>query len=104
MAKEKKVMNNLVKQLNVEDMIYEIRGKQVMLDSDLASLYGVETKRINEVVKKNQGTFPDRNSWILNIDDEKILWSQNATANINNMSLLKKNNPNNLHTRSATFR
>lgn len=34
-------------------MIYEIRGKQVMLDSGLARLYGVETKRINEAVKNN---------------------------------------------------
>jgi hypothetical protein len=45
-------MNNIVeKELNIEDMIYEIRGKQVMLDSDLAKLYHVETKRINEAVK-----------------------------------------------------
>ena len=34
-------------------MIYEVRGKQVMLDSDLAKLYRVETKRINEAVKNN---------------------------------------------------
>ena len=37
----------------IENMIYEIRGKQVMLDSDLAKLYCVETKRINEAVKNN---------------------------------------------------
>ena len=48
-------MNNIVvsDNIKIENMIYEIRGKQVMLDSDLARLYGVETKRINEAVKNN---------------------------------------------------
>ena len=41
-------------------MIYEIRGKKVMLDSDLAKLYNVETKRINEAVKNNIEKFPER--------------------------------------------
>ena len=39
---------------NIKTMIYEIRGKQVMLDSDLAILYGTETKRINEAVRRNK--------------------------------------------------
>ena len=39
-------------------MIYEIRNRQVMLDSDLAKLYEVETKRINEAVKNNPDKFP----------------------------------------------
>lgn len=42
----------------IEDMIFNIRGVQVMLDSDLAQLYGVETKRINEQVKRNIERFP----------------------------------------------
>ncbi|MBQ3474671.1 MAG: ORF6N domain-containing protein [Bacilli bacterium] len=46
-------------------MIYEIRGKQVMLDSDLGKLYHVETKRINEAVKNNPNKFPERFSFIL---------------------------------------
>ena len=48
-------MNTLVNigEKKIEDIIYEIRGKQVMLDSDLGKLYGVETKRINEAVKNN---------------------------------------------------
>ena len=47
-------MNELmIEEIKIEDMIYEIRGKQVMLDSNLAKLYGVGTKRINEAVKKN---------------------------------------------------
>ena len=46
--------------IKIENLIYEIRGKQVMLDSDLAKLYGVETKRINEAVKNNIEKFPER--------------------------------------------
>ena len=48
-------MNNVIikNDVKIENMIYEIRGKQVMLDSDLAKLYNVETKRINEAVKNN---------------------------------------------------
>lgn len=52
--------------MNIENMIYEVRGKQVMLDSDLAKLYHVETKRINEAVKNNLDKFPERFSFKLN--------------------------------------
>lgn len=44
--------------LPIENLIYVIRGRQVMLDSDLAQLYGVETKRLNEQVKRNIERFP----------------------------------------------
>ena len=40
-------MNELKEQINIETMIYEIRGKQVMLDRDLAKLYGLETRILN---------------------------------------------------------
>ncbi len=53
----------------VENMIYEIDGKEVMLDSDLANLYQVETKRINEAVKNNPEKFPKRFSWKLSIKE-----------------------------------
>ena len=43
---------------NIESLIRVIRGQQVMLDSDLAMLYGVETKRLNEQVKRNINRFP----------------------------------------------
>ena len=42
----------------IEDMIYTIRGVQVMLDKDVAKLYQVETKRLNEVIKRNIDRFP----------------------------------------------
>ena len=51
--------------VKIENMIYEINGKQIMLDSDLAKLYHVETKRINEAVKNNPQKFPERFSWKL---------------------------------------
>jgi phage regulator Rha-like protein len=44
---------------SVREKIYSVRGYQVMLDRDLAELYGVETKRINEAVKRNKERFPD---------------------------------------------
>ena len=45
--------------MDVESLIRNIRGQQVMLDSDLAMLYGVETRRLNEQVKRNIERFPD---------------------------------------------
>ena len=56
--------------INIENMIYEIDGKEIMLDTDLAKLYNVETKRINEAVKNNPKKFPRRFSWVLE-DSEK---------------------------------
>ena len=64
-------MNEIIENeiLNIKDMIYEINGVEVMLDSDLAKLYHVETKRINEAVKNNPRKFPTRYSWLLSIDE-----------------------------------
>ena len=55
-------MNEIMEKemISIDDMIYEVRGVQVMLDSDLARLYQVETKRINEAVKNNPDKFPER--------------------------------------------
>lgn len=53
----------------IESMIHEIRGVQVILDFDLAKLYHVETKRINEAVRRNIKKFPERFSW--NLTDEE---------------------------------
>ena len=72
--------------INIENMIYEIDGKEVMLDSDLAQLYNVATKRINEAVKNNPDKFPRRFSWILSDEEKNNLWSKFSTANISTMS------------------
>ncbi len=64
-------MNNIIKQEDIERKIYIIRGVEVMLDSDLAKIYDVETKRINESVRRNQIKFPERFSWILTDDESR---------------------------------
>ena len=81
-------MNEIMEKeiLDIKDMIYEINGVEVMLDSDLAKLYNVATKRINKAVYRNEEKFPKRISWITNDIEVKKLWSQNATANISSMS------------------
>ena len=56
--------NVIVSEQSIQNKIYTIRGMQVMLDRDLAKLYGVETKRINEAVKNNPDKFPDLRSKI----------------------------------------
>ena len=68
-------MNNVIvkNDVKIENMIYEIRGKHVMLDSDLAKLYNVETKRINEAVKNNIEKFPERYCFKLTDDESNNL-------------------------------
>ena len=51
--------NELITPVLIENKIFVIRGKQVMIDRDLAVLYGVETKRITEAVKRNIERFPE---------------------------------------------
>jgi hypothetical protein len=77
-------MNNIIlnKEVRIEDMIYEIRGKQVMLDSDLAMLYNTETKRINEAVKNNPDKFPERFSFKLNVDEINTFLVENFDQKI----------------------
>ena len=67
---------------DIKNRIYTIRGVQVMLDSDLAVLYGVETNRINEVVKRNPKRFSPSFAFIVAADKISIIESrsQNATT------------------------
>ena len=86
------IMNEIAEKdvINVEEMIYEIDGKMVMLDTDLAKLYNVETKRINEAVKNNPNKFPNRFSWLLSIEEtSKISRSKISTLNIKQGSNIK---------------
>ena len=70
-------MNEIV---NIQNLIYEIRGIKVMLDSDLAKLYGVETKRLNEAVKRNIVRFPSHYMFQLTEEEFYSLRSQFATS------------------------
>jgi len=65
----------------ITSKIYLIRGRNVMLDQDLAELYNVETKRLNEQVKRNLSRFPDDFMFQLNNEEFNNLRSQIATAN-----------------------
>ncbi|CAH0230087.1 MULTISPECIES: ORF6N domain-containing protein [unclassified Pedobacter] len=64
----------------VVNKIYELRGLKVMLDSDLAELYGVETKRLNEQVGRNPDRFPEDFMFQLNDEEWLNLKSQFATS------------------------
>ena len=66
---------------NIENLIHVIRGKQVMLDVDLARLYGVETKRLNEQVKRNIERFPEDFMFQLSKEEAESSRSQFATLN-----------------------
>ena len=81
-------MNEVIEKekIIIEDMIYEIRGVQVMLDSDIAKLYQVETKRVNEAVKNNLDKFPERFSFVITDFEKNSLWSKFSTTNISRMS------------------
>ena len=59
--------------------IYHVRGKQVLLSRDLAELYQVETKVLNQQVKRNIGKFPERYMFQLTQDEHDRLRSQNVT-------------------------
>lgn len=66
----------------VESKIFLIRGKQVMVDRDLAELYGVETKRITEAVKRNIERFPEEFRFQLTSEEYDFLRSQFATSKV----------------------
>jgi ATP-dependent Clp protease ATP-binding subunit ClpA len=64
----------------VESLILSMRGRRVILDSDLARLYGVTTKRLNEQVRRNFGRFPADFMFRLTVEEAEALRSQNATS------------------------
>lgn len=83
MAKEKDLKQVAEQQMPVENkvgsLIRVIRGQQVMLDRDLAVLYGVETRRLNEQVKRNIERFPE--DFMFQLTKEECSKSQIATLN-----------------------
>ena len=84
-------MNKIIKkeEVVIENMIYEVRGIQVMLSSDVAKLYQVETKRINEVIKRNINRFPE--SFCFQLTNEEIdeLSSRSQFATLNKSNNLR---------------
>ena len=78
-SNKNKLINNIV----VDDKIFIIRGIQVMIDKDLAELYDVPTKRLNEQVKRNIERFDSDFMFQLTNQELENLRSQNATTNFN---------------------
>jgi len=89
-------MNEIIRYEDVENKIHTIRNQQVIIDRDVAELYGIETKAINQAVSRNLDKFPDGyiitleidewdslRSQIVTLDDCSKLRSQNVTANMN---------------------
>ncbi len=74
-------MNNIITDNHsIQNKIFTVRDLQVMLDADLAELYGVETKRINEAVKNNPDKFPSDFYFELSQEDDEILKSKISTS------------------------
>ena len=73
--------------INIKSLIRVIRGQQVMLDSDLAMLYGVETKALNQSVKRNGNRFPADFMFQLTKEEAVLLRSQNGSLNEDGMIL-----------------
>ena len=71
----------IINENNIKDKIHTIRNQQVMLDRNLAELYGVETKRINEAVRNNQDKFMDDFYFELTNNEFENLRSKISTAN-----------------------
>ena len=82
----------ILNEKNIEDCIYNIRGQQVMLDSDIAEFFGVETRRLNEQMRRNISRFPEDFCFTLTSEEtEDILRSHFATAN--SISSKRRYNP-----------
>jgi len=76
----KKSSTQLVAIDQVERIIYQVRGERVILDADLAKLYGVSSKRLNEQVKRNLSRFPEDFRFVLSLQELAHLKSQFATS------------------------
>ena len=74
----------IVDNREIQNMIYTIRGKQVMVDSDLATLYQVTTKRLNEQVRRNKNRFPSEFMFRLTAEEYEYLRSHFATSSEDN--------------------
>ena len=81
MEENKMSIKNDLTNEDIKNLIYTIRGKQVMLDSDVAKLYHYETRRINETVKRNTERFPVEFCFQLTSKEYETLKSQIATSN-----------------------
>ena len=80
MEENELLIQNEISNEEIKNLIYTIRGKQVMLDSDVAMLYNYETKKVNQAVKRNIDRFPERFCFQLTEKELEIMWSQIVTT------------------------
>ena len=80
MEENKLIIQNELSNQDIKNLIYTIRGKQVMLDSDVAMLYHYETKKINQAVKRNIDRFPEKFCFRLTEEELETMWSQIVTT------------------------
>lgn len=92
MEENKLAIQNELTNEDIKNLIYTIRGKQVMLDSDVAMLYHYETKKINQAVKRNIDRFPEKFCFQLTEDEFSHLRSQIVTLNESNIKAEQENN------------
>jgi len=82
-----KEKSTIISDETIQNKIYYIRGQKVMLDRDLAELYGTETKKLKQQVKRNLNRFPEHYMFELTPDENEILRSQDM-ENIQNIFLM----------------
>ena len=82
-SESKETLYTEILEININRLIYTIRGQQVMLDSDLAMLYQVDTKVFNQAVKRNIERFPEKFRFQLTKEENASLRSQKSTDQCN---------------------
>jgi hypothetical protein len=85
-------MTKSLAKTDIQSKVFTIRGQQVMLDRDLAALYGVETKHLNEAVKRNIERFPP--NFMFRLTREEAEFSRSRFATLNNNPEEKKRGQN----------
>jgi len=81
---------NIIKIEDIQDLIIEIRGKKVLLDSDVAKIYGVETRDVNKAVRNNPDKFPNGYVFELTKDELEILRWKFSTTKLSKTRVLPK--------------
>ena len=100
MEENKLSIQNEISNEEIKNLIYTIRGRQVMLDSDVAMLYHYPTKRINETVNRNKQRFPENFCFQLTYEEYELLKYKDNTLSEGNM---KENFDNSLRSQIATL-
>ena len=100
MEHDKLIIQNKSTNEEIKNLIYTIRGKQVMLDSDVAMLYNYPTKRINEAVNRNKQRFPENFCFQLTGEEYEVLRCKDITLKKDS---IQENFDNSLRSQFATL-